>query len=273
MITNSDPLTDKDHDRIAFFIDRVAGIQLPYHKRSLIESRLRRRQKEYGHVNLTDYIDFALQSNSSEQVYLIDALTTNKTYFFREKSHFDYLAKVVNEINPQQDLLRIWSAGSSSGEEAYTLALVLSELQHQNKIKDFSILATDISISALATARNAVYSYERLEDIPKNYRRRYLLKSKDISRKVFRISPEIRKKVVFDTFNLVTDDYSCIGKQDIIFCRNVMIYFNSIQKNKIITAFHKQLTNNGLLFIGHSEGLIGKNTLLTQLIPTVYRKN
>ncbi|EXJ12240.1 CheR family methyltransferase [Nitrincola nitratireducens] len=268
-----DHLTDKDHDRIAEFINSKAGIQLPYHKRSLIEARLRRRQKVTQHQRLTDYINYALADESDESIFLIDALTTNKTHFFREEAHFDFLkAFFAKPINRPKACLNVWSAGCSSGEEPYTLAMVLSELKERNLIPDFQILATDISISVLAAARNAVYANERLDGIPEHYRKRYLLRCKNPDRHVFRIAPELRTKVKFDTFNLITGDFKDVPLQDIIFCRNVMIYFTAEQKNKIIASYYQRLSEKGMLFLGHSEGLTGKNDHFEQVVPTVYQR-
>lgn len=268
-----DNLTPKDHQRVAHFIDAAVGIQLPSHKRSLIESRLRKRQKIHNMTTLSQYIDYALAENSPETIMLIDALTTNKTYFFRESSHFEYLESYLSDKgNYRNKTLRVWSAGCSTGEEPFSLAMVLENLRRNRQISDYHIDATDISVSVLQTAKSGVYTESRIETIPEDMRKLYLLKSRNSDKKLFKICKELRRKVHFDEFNLITGSYPKAGSYDLIFCRNVMIYFNNEQRNNIIKRFHHSLADDGNFFIGHSEGLTGNNDIFKQIIPTVYHK-
>lgn len=269
----SDNLTPKDHQRVAEFIDAAVGIQLPSHKRSLIESRLRKRQKVNNMATLSKYIDYALADNSPETIMLIDALTTNKTYFFRESSHFDYIESFLsNNADFRHKTLRVWSAGCSTGEEAFSLAMILENLRKERHISDFRIDATDISVSVLQTAKSGVYTESRIETIPEPMRKLYLLKSRNSEKKLYKICKELRQKVHFGEFNLITGVYPKSGSYDLIFCRNVMIYFNNEQRNNMIRHFNDSLTDSGIFFIGHSEGLTGNNDIFKQIIPTVYRK-
>lgn len=275
-----DPLSERDHRRVAHYIEQVAGIQLPASKRSLIEGRLRKRQRKLGCATLHDYIDLALESDNGvdERIHLIDAITTNKTDFYREPDHFRFLrTHIIERLAPRRDRgwrepLRIWSAGCSSGEEPYTLAMEMLELRRDYPGFRFEILATDISASSLDSARRAIYPHSRVEDIPLDLRRRYLLRSRDRMADRVRIAPEVRETVRFDTFNLLTDAYSFASPFDVIFCRNVMIYFNLADRTEIVRRFAGSLVSAGLLFIGHSETLNERGATFEQLVPTVYQR-
>lgn len=272
MIQSTDRLKEADHRRVAVFVDQHAGIQLPAQKRNLIETRLRKRQRALGFDSLTDYIDFALDLNQNEHVLLIDALTTNKTEFFRERDHFDVLVEYVRHQIPRtitrEKPLDCWSAGCSSGQEPYTIAMVLRHML----LEDFLIWATDISVSVLERARKAVYPHREADAISLDYRKKYLLRSKDKPSDLIKMSSDIRRHVQFSEFNLVSGNFRSLRPFDVIFCRNVMIYFDSRQRHKIIRQFHSVLRPGGLLFIGHSETITADLFGFRQLVPTVYVK-
>lgn len=264
---NYDNLTDKDHARVSLFMNKEAGIQLPPNKKNLIETRLRKRQRALKFKSLSDYISYALESSEDEQIHFIDALTTNKTEFFRETSHYDHYAQYL-EAAPHNLPLKIWSAGCSSGEEPYTLAMLAAEYRPHNT----SILATDISVSMLKRAKRGIYPHSSVNPIPLSMRKRYLLRRKNDTTDEIKIAPDVRKFVTFDTFNLITGKYASLPKFDIIFCRNVMIYFNAEQREKIMLQFCSCLKAGGLLFIGHSETLNNEKPYLCAIAPTVYRR-
>ncbi|TWX72765.1 CheR family methyltransferase [Colwellia sp. C1TZA3] len=276
-----DSLSRNDHKLVAEYIERTAGIQLPESKVSLIEGRLRKRQRKTGYPSLHQYINVVLNSNQDKQerLHLLDAITTNKTDFYREPDHFQTLRHhVLNTLAPLhlqgwKKPLRIWSAGCSSGEEPYTLAIELMELSRELPGLQFSIYATDISNSCLVTARNATYEHDRIDPVPMAMRKRYFLRSKDQTKNLVCMGPELRNKVNFGTFNLLTDEYKFQPRFDIIFCRNVMIYFNDKDRSQIIDRFSHSLTQGGLLFIGHSETIADRSKSFKQLVPTVYQKN
>ena len=276
-----DSLSRKDHKLVAEYIERTAGIQLPESKVSLIEGRLRKRQRMTGYASLHEYINVVLNSDDDKQerLHLLDAITTNKTDFYREAEHFHTLCNhVLNTLAPLHPQgwkkpLSIWSAGCSSGEEPYTLAIELMELSRELPGLEFSIYATDISNSSLVTARNATYAHDRIDPVPLALRKRYFLRSKDKTKNLVCMGPELRDKVNFDTFNLLTDEYKFQPRFDIIFCRNVMIYFNNKDRSQIIDRFSHSLTPGGLLFIGHSETIADRSKNFKQLVPTVYQKN
>jgi chemotaxis protein methyltransferase CheR len=274
----NDALSERDHRRVAAFIEGHAGIQLPASKRSLIEGRLRKRQRALGYGSLHAYIDHALDTaGEGERLHLLDALTTNKTDFYREADHFRYLRQhVLGELAAKraagwQRPLRIWSAGCSSGEEPYTLAIELLELRRELPGLRFEIVATDISASSLEKARRGIYPHSRVEPIPLPLRKRYLLRSRDRKQDLVRIAPEVREQVSFDSFNLLTDAYDFSPKFDLIFCRNVMIYFNQADRSQIAHRFAATLQPGGLLFIGHSETLNDTGAEFVQQVPTIYR--
>ncbi|MFM2484612.1 CheR family methyltransferase [Celerinatantimonas yamalensis] len=275
MLMDHESLHDRDHKRLALFIDKVAGIQLPAHKRSLIESRLRKRLLATGRDQFKTYLDWAL-SDTGEQVMLIDALTTNKTDFFREAGHFEFLMQYLQQrlvSEPHKARYRFWSAGCSSGEEPYTLAMVLQNIKEDYPHFNYSIEATDISPSVLATAQQGIYHHSLVQPVPIAYRKKYLLRKKNKQLDLVKVSPELKRNICFESFNLVTGNFATMGEFDGIFCRNVMIYFSQAQRQIIITQFAQALSPQGLFFIGHSEGLSGQQFGLNSLIPTVYQKN
>jgi len=275
-----DPLTDRDHQRVARYVAEVAGIQLPRGKRSLIEGRLRKRQRALKLASLKAYIDYALDGHeqTDERIHLVDAITTNKTDFYREDGHFRTLrAEIEQTWAPRRAAgwgrpLRLWSAGCSTGEEPYTLAMEMLELRRAYPGFKFEILATDISLSCLDTGRRGIYPHRRIEPIPLDLRRRYLLRSRDRTRDLVKMAPEVRETVRFESFNLLTDAYEFRAPFDVVFCRNVMIYFDQNDRAEITRRFAHALSSDGLLFIGHSETLGERGHAFEQIVPTVYRK-
>lgn len=273
-------LQPAEHKRVADFIASQSGIQLPEHKRSLIETRLRRRVKATGHKSFTDYLNFALSPDGAmgEQILLIDALTTNKTDFFREPGHFDFLCHYLRNhwvghsgagfASP----LKVWSAACSTGEEPYTLAMVLSELRDELGRFEFTIDATDIAPSVLETAKKGIYARSRIAPVAESLRKKYLLKSRDPAKALIRINSSLRACVHFYPFNLITGRYPEKPTYDVIFCRNVLIYFNSEDREKILRRLRTALRPGGLLFIGHSESIGTLRDEFKTLIPTVFRR-
>lgn len=265
-LANEDVLTNELHKRVSTFVEKTAGILLPDHKRSLIESRLRKRQRFCKLASLSEYISFAL-NDIGESQNLIDALTTNKTDFFREPKHYDILIEFLHQNSHiMRQPIKVWSAGCSSGEEPYTLSMLFNE----NLNTQFSILATDISDSMLSKAKEAIYPHHDVSPIDMNLRRKYLLLSKDKQR--IKIAKNARIPVVFQKFNLVTDSFEEKKNFDFIFCRNVMIYFSQKQRSTLIEQFSRSLKIGGLFFIGHSETIQGATTRLQQIAPTVYQR-
>lgn len=270
-------MNDRIFERFSEFIKAELGIKMPASKKTLLEARLQKRLRDLNMANHEAYCEylFSPQGMEMELVNLVDVVTTNTTDFFREPKHFDLLlSTVLPQLfarGGQGRNVNIWSAGCSSGEEPYTLSMVLGEFARQNPGFTYSILATDISTQVLRMAVRAVYPESKIGPIPQEYRKRYLLRSKDRTRRLVRIGPEARSHVRFRRLNFM-EDFSFDGQLDIIFCRNVVIYFDRATQESLFTRFCRKLTPGGFLFIGHSESLAGMNLPLEPVAPTVYRK-
>ncbi len=280
-VQNMQPsLSERDLKRLREYVHHEVGIQLPESKQTLVEGRLRKRLRELGFTDYKEYLDYVLGSREGqhERLHLIDVLTTNKTDFFREPDHFQYLTQTslveLEKILGAQGRreLAIWSAGCSSGEEAYTLAIVLNESIRQHPKLKFSILATDISKTVLQTARAGIYPENRIEPVEMMLRQKYFLRSENPAEALVRMGPELRRKIKFGSLNLIARSFGLQQKMDVIFCRNVMIYFNSEIREALVQRFEQQLIPGGYLFVGHSESLNGLSTGLKQVAPMVYRK-
>ena len=272
-------MSDRDMQRVAGYIDREVGIQLPSSKRTLVEGRLRKRMEVLGYSSFSDYLDFALDSagGADERLQLVDVMTTNKTSFFREDKHFSYLTEQALperiKTHAENEPFHIWSAGCSTGQEPYTLAMVLMEATQLYRTMKFDILATDISRTCLETGSRGIYPEDKVEDIPLELRKKYLLKSRNPEDALIQMGPELRKKIRFQSCNLMNRSFLIEQKMDFIFCRNVMIYFNNQTKQELVRKFEEQLFSGGYLFVGHSESLSGMHTALKQVAPMVYQKD
>jgi chemotaxis protein methyltransferase CheR len=207
---------------------------------------------------------------------MVDVVTTNKTDFFREAAHFDFL---TNELLPKKHKdhnaaapLKVWSAGCSTGEEPYTLAMVLAEFAEKMPAFDYEIFATDISTRVLEAAETAVYTEEKVQPVPLYFKKKYLLKSKDPKSKTVRVVPELRKKISFERLNFIDGDVSAYPVFNIVFCRNVLIYFDRPTQEKVIRKLCSRLEPGGYLFLGHSESISQLQLPLQQVQPTVFKK-
>jgi chemotaxis protein methyltransferase CheR len=268
-------LSDADFRKLSLFITSNYGIKLPPVKKVMVEGRLQKRLKVTGIETFDDYLEFVFSTEGkSELLEMIDAISTNKTDFFRESSHFDFMMNhLLPEFSKSGNRMNIWSAASSSGEEIYSLAIVMEEFNssQRNKI-NYNILGTDISIDILKKAVNAVYAHERIKDLPIPLRNKYFLRSKDRNVNQVRVIPELRSKVHFKRVNLMDADYDVESDYDIIFCRNVLIYFDKETQESVINKLCRKLKVGGYFFLGHSESIIGKNVPLKQLEPTIYKR-
>jgi chemotaxis protein methyltransferase CheR len=274
---NNISLEEQDYMRLSRFIISQYGIKLTANKKTMVECRLQKRLKQLQYDNFKSYVDFVFSAEGirDEVDNMIDAISTNKTDFFREPVHFDFLMNhgIKDYVTQtRKSKLNIWSAGCSSGEEPYTIAIVLKEYAAKNQFIDFDILATDISESVLQHAVVGIYTEEKISVIPAQYKFRYLLRGKNSYQNKFRIKSEIRNKIEFRKFNLLGTGYSELDKFDIIFCRNVMIYFDRLTQKLILDHFCNLLNPGGYLFLGHSESLTGFDLPLKQVIPTVFAK-
>jgi len=272
-------LSDQEFEKLSEFIFREYGIKLPKHKKLMLQGRLRSRLKARNMDNFSQYIDFLFSSQGQqiELISMIDVVTTNKTDFFREADHFDFLFTTIlsefidhNSFNVQ---FNIWSAGCSTGEEPYTIAIILNEFKALHPAFNFNILATDLSSTALEQAKTAVYDEARVEIIPLSLRKNYLLKSKDKQKKEVRIVASLRNSVSFERQNLMQLDKYKRSGFDAVFCRNTLIYFDRPTQIKVVGELVNKLKRGAYLLIGHSESLLNEYLLpLERIAPTIYRK-
>lgn len=265
------------------FIYDNFGIKLTDVKKTMLESRLHKRLRELGLATFSEYRDLIINAKpfDEEIINLVDVVTTNKTDFFREPAHFNYLtSKALPEVIKARGKLQglpasrinMWSAGCSTGEEPYTLAMVLSEYAERTPGFTFSIMASDISTKVLKTALKGVYEINKVDPIPLDLKKKYLLRHKDKKRQLVRIAPDLRIKIEFKRINFMDNDYDVDGLMDIIFCRNVLIYFDRRTQEAIINKLARYITPGGFLFLGHSETTSGMSVSLKQVAPTIYRK-
>lgn len=276
-------LSDKDFQRLSAFIYDECGIHLPPSKKTMVEGRLRKRLRVLDMTSFRQYCDylFSPEGMKAEHVPMIDMVTTNKTDFFREPEHFDHLVEsVLPGLIHMYGLgirkeLRVWSAACSSGEEPYTLAMVLSNFEERSPGFRFSILATDISTVVLDKAMRGIYDHERVEPVPLSLRKKYLMRNKDRDKGLVRIVPELRAKVKFRRLNLMDEDFGIREPMAIIFCRNVIIYFDKQTQEDLLNRLCRHLIPGGYLFMGHSETLHGLNVPLVHPargMTTIYKK-
>ena len=273
-------MSDRDFKRLGAFIYDQCGIKISPAKKPMLEARLQRRLRGLSLKSFGEYCDYLFGPRGMEEelVRMIDLVTTNKTDFFREPSHFDYLREnCLSELVDAgragfRKKLTVWSAGCSTGEEPYTLAMVLSEFAETHPGFQYTVIATDISTRVLATAALGVYETDRIGPVPLAMKKKYLLKSRDKSNGLVRITPELRAHVKFRRLNFMDGDFGLREPVDIIFCRNVIIYFDKPTQENLLHRFHRHLAPGGYIFLGHSETLFGMDVPLVQAAPTIYRK-
>lgn len=270
-------LSNKDFARLSEFITGEFGLKMPDLKRIMLQNRLQKRVNDLGYTNFSDYIDYFFSKKGMEEevVHMIDTVSTNKTEFFRENEHFEYMMNTLLPAlcpNGKKGNLKFWSAGCSSGEEPYSLAMVLAEYRIGNPLTDFLVYGTDVSPRMLKTANQAIYKEGRTGNIPLELKTKYFLQSGNREEKKVRIIPGLREKVSFSRLNLIDEFYSTPFVFDVVFCRNVLIYYDRGMQEKIILKMCSRIKNDGYLFLGHSESIAGFNLPLKHIQPTIFRK-
>jgi chemotaxis protein methyltransferase CheR len=260
--------------RFARYITAELGIKMPESKLTMVQSRLLRRVRDLRMNSVEQYGEYFFASaNREEREHFINAITTNKTDFFREPQHFTYLCEVVLPLMSRPRVrFKVWSAGCSSGEEPYTLAMLMAEYAICRPGFDFAILATDISTKVLSAAQTGIYQEAQIVPIPPELRRKYLLRGRDANERSARIVPELRKKISFHQLNFMDDSYGVRDTFDVIFFRNVMIYFDRPTQEAVINKLCRNLAPGGYLFAGHSESLAGLDIPVRPVEASVYRK-
>lgn len=273
--TNS-TLTPEQFADFSDFIAQHLGIKMPPSKQVMLQSRLHRRLRELGMESFADYHArfFRDPTAQAEEIeHLLNLATTNKTDFFREPDHFEILAREVLSgwrKKPTGSVFRVWCAGCSTGEEPYTLAMTLME-ERARQAFDFSILATDVSTRVLDKARTAIYTEEQIAPISPALRAKYLLRSRERVNRQYRIAPEVRARVHFGHLNFLAPEYGLREAMDVVFFRNVMIYFDRPTQTEVVTKICRHLRPGGHLFIAHSESLQGQPLPLRLLGPAYFR--
>ena len=270
-------LTDSEFEKLSGFIYREYGIRLAPIKKTMLEGRLQKRLKVNNIPNFKEYIDFLFSDLGlqKELIHMVNVVTTNKTDFFRENEHFEFMSnQVLPEFckNSPRETFKVWSSACSSGEEPYTISMVIEEFNAAHQQIPYSIHATDLSTEILGKAINAVYSLERVADIPLTLKQKYLLKSKDKEKPTVRVKKNLREKITFNRLNLMDDSYDVAQGFDLIFCRNVLIYFDKETQEKVINKLCRHLKPGGYFFLGHSESVTNMTVPLEHVKPTIFRK-
>ncbi len=267
-------INDQEFKQFADYIKANYGIHFKDEKKTLVEGRLGYTLSSMNFTSLTEYMSYVTADKTGKAASdMLDRITTNHTFFMREPAHFKYFRDIVlpylSKTVTNRDL-RIWSAACSSGEEPYTLAMIIDEFFGTNKVGwDTKILATDISEGVLAAARAGIYSQEKMKDLPVNWKKKYF---KEYDSGHYILSEKIRNEVIFNNINLMNATYPFRKKMQVIFCRNVMIYFDNETKNRLAERLYDITEPGGFLFIGHSEGLNREKTRYRYIMPAVYRK-
>jgi chemotaxis protein methyltransferase CheR len=269
LMDNSNVISDYEFSLFQEFIYQQAGISLNDRKKSLVVSRLSKRLRHFSLSSFEEYFEKIIaQNHLGEKQVAINLLTTNETYFFREKKHFTFLA---NHVLPEHDIarnFRVWSAASSTGEEAYSIAMLLDD-----KLKNFpwEIIGSDISSTVVERAKKGLYQQERIDGIPLEYLQTYCLKGKNEYAGKLLVSAQLRQRVSFFEANL-TATLPDFGRFQVIFLRNVMIYFDDKTKQKILKKVVEKLVPGGYLFISHSESISNLTHSLIQVAPSIFQK-
>lgn len=263
-------ITDAEFAQFQKLIYQIAGISLADSKKVLLVGRLGKRVKALNLGSFGAYYKYvASGQDARERQTMVDLLTTNETYFFREEAHFDFLRKVVLANHPAGQSFDLWSAASSTGEEIYTLCMVLADELGVNG--SWTILGSDISTHVLGIAQRGQYWLDRVRGLPKNYLQKYCLKGVRAQEGSFIIAPELRRHTRFMQVNLNTTLPDVGGKFHCIFLRNVMIYFDNDTKRQVVGRLVERLRPGGYFIVGHSESLNGINETLKMVKPTIYR--
>jgi chemotaxis protein methyltransferase CheR len=267
-------ITDKEFQQLAEFIEKQYGIHLKSEKKALVSGRLHNVLLEQNFKSFTEYFEYVVSDKTKQAVTtLLNKITTNHTFFMREVDHFHFFQEQILpnlKLTIKDHDLRIWSAGCSTGEEPYTLAMIIHDFLGKEKgLWDTKLLATDISERALNKAKMGQYSNEQIAALPTIWRMNYL---KKLDEEKSQIIDKIRNDVIFRKFNLMEEIFPFKKRFQVIFCRNVMIYFDHQTKVDLVNRFYDHLEPGGYLFIGHSESLNRLTTKLKYIRPAIYRK-
>jgi chemotaxis protein methyltransferase CheR len=274
-------ISDELFQKLGNLITERFGIKMPLEKKIMFQARMQKRLLELEISSFDEYAKLLLNTNSDSPEFsiLADYISTNKTEFFREKDHFDFITDQIipeylnKKYSHQVPQFRIWSAGCSNGQEAFSIAITIEEYIRLKKVPVYySILATDISVRMLKNAAEAIYPISSLDAVPLELKYRYFLKSKNIKEQKVRVIKDLRDKVTPQYLNLMDDDYLLKEEFDVVFLRNTLIYFNQQVQQKVLTKVLSNLKTGGYLIIGHSESLINMDLPIRSMAPSIYIK-
>lgn len=266
-------ISAEEFERFRTLIYDESGIALNDQKQGLVASRLSKRLRQLGLSTFSEYYEALMRDPQREEfTRMLDLISTNKTDFFREPKHFDFLREEILPGLTQAKQMRIWSSACSSGEEPYTIAMTLYDGVSDPSQWDFKILATDLSTRVLAKAAEGVYDEERVRDMPSETVRRHFLRGRGKSEGQLKVKPHLMSMIRFRRLNLMDEQYPIKSPLDLIFCRNVMIYFDRPTQERLVNKFYRYLKPGGHLFIGHSESLQWVNHPFKTVAPTIYWK-
>jgi chemotaxis protein methyltransferase CheR len=267
-------LSEEDFEFFRGVIYKESGIRLSDIKRALVQARLMKRLRELKITDYHEYSEYLNENYDEEVVHLINCITTNKTDFFREPYHFEYIERtILPQLEREKKReIRIWSAGCSTGEEPYTILITLLEYYGNRTMPDIKFLATDIDTRVLDAAVRGIYSEDAVRIMPLEILRKYFLQSSERNKTVYMVKEMVRDLVHFRRLNLLDEELPMKRTFDIIFCRNVFIYFDNSSKRRVLGHFHRYLNNNGSLFMGHAETLSDAQGLFKIVQKSIYRK-
>lgn len=266
MMNELKPFTEEEYQRFCDFIYNTAGINLTEKKYSLVNNRLRRRVRHHNFNSYNEYFQWVLNNDEGKEELenLINQITTNVSSFFREPKQLKtFFEELLPDLAKKQSGLRIWSAGCSTGEEPYTIAMIMLKF----KALEYEILATDLSTKVLKKAKEGIYTAEQIKSIDPSTLKQFF--THDADSNTYKIIDKVKKNIRFDHLNLIKDKYP--SNMDFVFCRNVIIYFDRQTKDKVIGGYHKSLKDGGFLCLGHSESLFN-NPLFKFYKPSIYMK-
>ena len=268
-----DVLDKKTFHKFAELIYKKAGIVLGDKKEALVQARVGKRMRQLGLTDYKQYFKVVEADEAGDEITaLLDAISTNVTHFFRENRHFEVLAKLIRHWEGAgQSRFRLWTAACSSGEEPYSIAMTLREVLRD--VGDVKILATDISTKILKRAREALYEPRHMESVPRSYQVKYFRKERTPEHgEMYRVDPSLQKMVTFGRLNLATPPFPMKGPMDVIFCRNVMIYFDNVVRKRLLANMYQLLKTGGYLMVGHAESLSGMLSEFKPVEPAIYIK-
>ena len=266
-------ITVEEYQRLCALIYDVSGIALGDQKQSLMASRLSKRLRTLGLKTFSEYCEHVVHDPSREEfTCMLDLISTNKTDFFREPKHFEFLREEILPERTREKQVRIWSSACSTGEEPYTIAMTLYDGVSDPGQWDFKILATDLSTRVLAKAASGTYDEERVQDVPPEVVRRHFLRGRGEKEGQLKVKPHLAEIIQFRHLNLMDERFPIKSPLDVIFCRNVMIYFDRPTQERLVNKFYRYLKPGGHLFIGHSESLQWVTHSFKSVAPTIYQK-